>query len=94
MASLYIVELTSKMYPNLKPTAPEDPQGYRLQKLTKIEAFFLDEIEIHEQLAKKMKRFCTITMIVDTHLIVSTVISRRISITTFASLVELVYLLT
>ena len=62
MKSLHSVETTSKMYPNLNPTAPKDPQAYRLQKLTEIEAFSLGEIEIREQLAKKMKRFYTITI--------------------------------
>ena len=48
MASLFSVETTSKMYPNLNATAPEDPKAHRLQKLAGIEAFFLDESEIHE----------------------------------------------
>ena len=76
---------TSKIYPDLNPTAPKEPQKYRLKKLTEIEAFFLDEIEACEHLAKKMKWFNTITGIVDTDLITSTVITGGISIAAFAS---------
>ena len=50
-----------------------------------IEVFFLDEIEVREQIAKKMKRFNTITGIVDTGLITSTVITGGISIAAYAS---------
>ena len=47
----------TKIYPDLKPMAPQEPQSYRLNKLSEIEAFFLDEIEVREQIAKKPKRF-------------------------------------
>ena len=70
---------------DLNPTAPQEPQSYRLNKLSKIEAYFLNEIEVREQIAKKMKRFNTITGIVDTGLITSTVITGGISIAAFAS---------
>ena len=80
-----IYDNETKIYPDLNPTAPQEPQTYRLKKLTEIEAFFLDEIEVREQIAKKMKRFNTITGIVDTGLVTSTVITGRISIATFAS---------
>ena len=83
--SIYDNETTSKIYPDLNPTAPQEPQTYRLEKLTEIEAFFLDEIEVRERIAKKMKRFNTITGIVDTGLITSTVITGGISIAAFAS---------
>ena len=54
--------------------------------MTEIEAFFLNEIEVRETIAKKkLKRFKTITGIVDTDLITSTVIAREISIAAFAS---------
>ena len=56
--------------------------------MTEIEACLLDEIEVRERIAKKMKRFNTITGIVDTGLITSTVITGGtggISIATFAS---------
>ena len=43
----------TKIYPDLNPTAPQEPQTYWLKKLTEIEAFFLDEIEVCERIAKK-----------------------------------------
>ena len=64
-----IYDNESKIYPDLNPTALQEPQTYLLKKLTETEAFFLDEIEVHERIAKKMKRFNTITGIVDTGLI-------------------------
>ena len=78
-------ENKTKIYPGLNPTAPQEPQLYQLNKLSEIEAFFLDEIEVCEQIAKKMKRFNTITGIVDTGLITSTVITGGISIAAYAS---------
>ena len=72
-------------YPELNPTAPQEPQTYRIKKLTEIQAYFLDEIEVRDRLAKKMKQFNTITSIMDTGLITSTVISGEISIAGFAS---------
>ena len=80
-----IYDNETKIYPDLNPTAPQEPQSYRLNKLSEIEAFFLDEIEVREQIAKKMKRFNTITGIVDTGLITSTVITGGISIAAFAN---------
>ena len=56
-----IYDNETKIYPNLNLTAPEEPQTYRLKKLTETEAVFLDEIEVCEWNAKKMKRFNTIT---------------------------------
>ena len=53
--------------------------------MTEIDAFFLDEIEVCKRTAKKMKKFNTITGIVDTGLITSTVITRGVSIAAFAS---------
>ena len=47
--------------------------------------FFFDEVEVREQIAKQMKRFNTITGIVDTGQITSTVVTRGISIAAFAS---------
>ena len=76
---------TSRIYSGLGPTTPQEPQSYRLNKLSEIEAYFLNEIEVHEQIAKKMKRFNTIMGIVDTGLITSTVITGGISIAAFAS---------
>ena len=73
------------IYLDLNPTAPQEPQTYRLNKLSEIEAYFLKKIEAREQIAKKMKRFNTITGIVDTGLITSTVITGGISTAAFAS---------
>ena len=80
-----IYDNETKIYPDLNPIAPQKPQSYRLNKLSEIEAYFLSEIEVREQIAKKMKRFNTITGIVDTGLITSTVITAGISIAAFAS---------
>ena len=74
-----IYDNETKIYPDLNPTAPQEPQSYRLQKLTEIEAYLLNEIEVRERIAKEMKRFNTITGIVDTGLITSTVIIGGIS---------------
>ena len=46
-----------------------------IKKLTEIEGYLLDEIEFCQANAKKMKRFDTITGIVDTSLTASAVIS-------------------
>ena len=77
----------TKIYPDLNPTAPREPQTYRLNKLCETEAYFLNEIEVREQIAKKMKRFHTITGIVDTGL--KAVITGGISIAAFTSVVRL-----
>ena len=84
-----IYDNETKIYPGLNPSAPKEPETYRLQILTEIETFFLDEIEVRESIDKKMKRFNTITGIVDTSLITSTVITGGISIAAFTSDVEL-----
>ena len=81
--SIYDIETTSKIYLDLNATAPQDPQTYRLKKLTETEAYLLDEIEVRERNAKKVKRFNTTTAIADTGLITSIVITRGISLTTF-----------
>ena len=83
--SLFDNETTSKIYPDLNPTAPQEPQTNCLKKLTEIEAYLLDEIEVRERIAKKMKRYNTITDIVETGLITSTVITGGISIEAFAN---------
>ena len=38
-----------KIHPDLNPTTPQEPQTYRLNKLSEIEAYFLNEIEVREQ---------------------------------------------
>ena len=43
--SIYNNETTSKIYLDLNPTAPQKPQT-SLKKLTKIEAYLLDKIEV------------------------------------------------
>ena len=63
----------TNIYQDLNPTALQKPQSYRLNKLSKIDACFLNETEVCEQIGKKMKRFNAITGIVDTGLITSTV---------------------
>ena len=75
----------TKVYPDLNPTAPQETQTYRLNKLSEVETFFLDEIDVREQTAIKMKRFNTITDIVDKGLTTSTVITGGISAAAFAS---------
>ena len=60
----------SKISPTFGPSAPPsqevNPQTYRLAKISEIEAYFLDEIDAREKLAKKIKRFSTITAALDT----------------------------
>ena len=48
-----IYDNETKIYPDLNPTAPQEPQSYRLQKLTEIEEYLLNEIEFRERIAKK-----------------------------------------
>ena len=48
-----IYDNETKIYPDLNPTELQEPQAYRLKKMTEIEAFFLDEIEVRERIAKK-----------------------------------------
>ena len=50
-----IYDNETKIYPDLNPTAPQEPQSYQLNVLSEIEAFFIDKIEVCEQIAKKMK---------------------------------------
>ena len=80
---------TSKIYPTLEPSAPPsqevNPQTYRLAKISEIEAYFLDEIDAREKLAKKIKLFSTITAVLDTSLITTTAITGGISIAALAS---------
>ena len=48
-----IYDNDTKIYPDLNPSASQEPQTYRLKKLTEIETFFLDEIEAGRREAKK-----------------------------------------
>ena len=52
-----IYDTETKIYPELNPSAPQEPQSYRSNKLSEIEVNFLNEIEVREKIAKKMKRF-------------------------------------
>ena len=69
-----IYDNETKIYPELNPTALQEPQSYRLNKLSEIETYILEETDVCEQIAKKMKQFNMITGIVDTGLITLTVI--------------------
>ena len=85
-----IYDNETKVYPDLNPTAPHEPQRYRLQKLTEIETYLLNEIEDREREAKKMKRFKTIISIPGgTDLITSKVITGGTSIATSSSGIDL-----
>ena len=46
--SVYVNE--KKIYPDLNPTAPQETQKYRLNKLSEIETYLLNEIEVCKQL--------------------------------------------
>ena len=70
-----IYDNETKIYPDLNPSAPQEPQTYRLKKLTEIDVFFLDEIEERRRETKVKKRLNTIIGIVDTGLLTSAVIS-------------------
>ena len=80
--STYVNE--TKIDPDLKPAAPQEPQTYRLNKISEIEVYFINEIEVREQ-TEKMKRLNTITGIIDTSLITSAVITGGISTAAFTS---------
>ena len=80
-----IYDNETKIYPDLNPSAPQEPQTYWLKKLTEIEAFFLDEIEARRREAKKKKRLNTIIGIVDIGSITSAGIAGGASIPAFAS---------
>ena len=43
-----IYDNETKLYPDVNPTAPQESQSYRLNKLSEVEAFVLDEIEVCE----------------------------------------------
>ena len=50
-----IYDNETKIYRDLNPTAPQEPQTYRFNKLSEIETYFLNVIEVREQTGKKMK---------------------------------------
>ena len=41
-----IYDNKTKIYSDLNPTVLQEPQSYRLNKLSEIEAYFLNKIEI------------------------------------------------
>ena len=76
---------TSKIDPDLNSTAPQGPDTYQLNKLYETESFFLDEVKVRGQNAKKKKKqFNTIAGIVDTSLITSAVITGGTSTAAFS----------
>ena len=80
-----IYDNETKTYLDLKTLAPQEPQTYRLKKLTEIEAFFLHEIEYRRRQAKEKKLLNTATRIVDTGLVTSAAITGGVSIPAFVS---------
>ena len=48
-----IYDNETKIYPDLNPIAPQEPEAYRLKKITEIEAYLFDEIEESRRQAKK-----------------------------------------
>ena len=48
-----IYDNDTKVYPDLNPTAPQEPQSYRLQKLTEIEAYLLMKLNSVNRFLKK-----------------------------------------
>ena len=50
-----IYDNLTKIYPDLNPSTPEEPQLYRLNKLNEIEAYFLkfSYKKVREQIVKK-----------------------------------------
>ena len=80
-----IYDHETKIYLDLNPLAPQEPQTYCLKKLTEIEAFFLHEIKYRRRQAKKKKLLTTATRIVDTGLVTSAAITGGVSIPAFVS---------
>ena len=75
----------SKRYPDLNPTAPQEPQTNWLNKLSEIELFFLMKLKNINRRQKKIKRSITIFSMADTSLITSAVLTGGISIAALAS---------
>ena len=50
--SIYGYETTSKIYPDLNPTAPQEPQTYHLKKLTELRHICLTELKLVKGLPK------------------------------------------
>ena len=73
--NIYDNETTSKLYPDLNPRAPQEPQTYRLKNSLELRHFFLMKLKLVNGL-QKMNWLALIT---------STVITGGISIAAFAS---------
>ena len=43
----------TKFYPDLNPSAPQEPQSYRLNKLSGIEEYFLMKLKFLNKIPKK-----------------------------------------
>ena len=54
--NIYGNEITSRIYPDLNSTVPQEPQTYRLKQLTEIEAYLLNKIEVCKGISKKKKK--------------------------------------
>ena len=48
-----IYDNDTKIYPDLNPSAPKEPQTYRLQKLTELKHFFSMKLRFVNGLPKK-----------------------------------------
>ena len=80
-----IYDNETKICPVLNPAAPQEPQSYWLNKSSEIEAYFLNEIEVREQIAKKNETIQYNHRYHRHSLITSTVVTGGISIAAFAS---------
>ena len=78
----------SKIYTELKPIAPSqheaNPKNYRLAKISKDEAYFLQLITKREKLATKMQRLTSISNAVGTGLTAAAVVTSAVSTPAFA----------
>lgn len=54
---------SSQICPDLPPKTPQGSQTYYLNKLTKIEAYLRNEIEVCKRWIKKMRSFNIITSV-------------------------------
>ena len=75
----------AKLDPYLNSLDPQEVQAYHLKKLTEIEVYLLDEIEVCERQAKNIKYHNRTTRTVDISLKTWIVIIGRVSIVAFAS---------
>ena len=79
---------TSKIYPDLNPMASSqqevNPSNYRLAKISKIDAYFLNVSDKREKLAEKIC-LATVSNAICTVLITAAVTTSSASISTFLS---------